>query len=346
MKKNVLTSVLVLLGAALFAVSFTACSNEPDKPNNEPENKLHEDPTKVTIQLVECHMHGAWNKIETNGGPHQNPESKAKYLKRIQEITYEVKTGKGWGLAEGSQSKFYVIKANEYPLKDDPNPAPIYLMFIKYYNVKGELMNQQFVQNGQDAIHQHFFTVENVKNLMTDAAIGDGVKTTDYIEYKYVDTTPWDKTHHSGAATLTGKSNPIGLKGAVRFLKDRVTMNLRIRLLHDNRGKKDPKTGSFSPFDSPSSRQVQIGSWDINITVPVVVYAENEDYIEGYPTTMTLKEVPDYVKKHPNGSLDKVGNNLIHSIMKAFNISWDEALTDYCTKYITSGDAESGTIWL
>lgn len=123
-------------------------------------------------------------------------------------------------------------------------------------------------------------------------------------------------------------------------------MNLRIRLLHDNRGKKDPKTGSFSPFDSPSSRQVQIGSWDINITVPVVVYAENEDYIEGYPTTMTLKEVPDYVKKHPNGSLDKVGNNLIHSIMKAFNISWDEALTDYCTKYITSGDAESGTIWL
>lgn len=61
---------------------------------------------------------------------------------------------------------------------------------------------------------------------------------------------------------------------------------------------------------------------------------------------MTLKEVPDYVKKHPNGSLDKVGNNLIHSIMKAFNISWDEALTDYCTKYITSGDAESGTIWL
>ena len=345
MKKNVLTSVLVLLGAALFAVSFTACSNEPDKPNNEPENKLHEDPTKVTIQLVECHMHGAWNKIETNGGPHQNPESKAKYLKRIQEVTYELKEGKGWGLAKGSQDKFYVLKSHEYgSLPDDPNPAPIYLMFIKYYNAKGELINHEFVQNGQDAIHQHFFTVENVKNLMTDAAVA-GVKTTDYIEYKYVDTTPWDQTYHKGA-TLTGLTNPIGLKGAIKFLKDRTTMDLRIRLLHDNRGKKDPKTGSFSPFDSPSSRQVQIGSWDINITVPVVVYAENEDYIEGYPTTMTLKEVPDYVKKHPNGSLDKVGNNLIHSIMKAFNISWDEALTDYCTKYITSGDAESGTIWL
>ena len=158
MKRNVLKSALTLLCAALFAVSFSACSNDPDTPVNENDKKLHEDPAKVTIELVECHMHGSWNKIETNGGPHQNPESKAKYLKRIQEITYEVKPGKGWTLAEGSRDKFYVIKAEDYGKPGDPNPAPIYLMFIKYYNNKGELMNNQFVENGQDAIHQHFFT--------------------------------------------------------------------------------------------------------------------------------------------------------------------------------------------
>ena len=36
-------------------------------------------------------------------------------------------------------------------------------MFIYYYNSKGELMNNQFIENGQDKIHQHFFTPENVK---------------------------------------------------------------------------------------------------------------------------------------------------------------------------------------
>ena len=36
-------------------------------------------------------------------------------------------------------------------------------MFIYYYNSKGELMNNQFIGNGQDKIHQHFFTPENVK---------------------------------------------------------------------------------------------------------------------------------------------------------------------------------------
>ncbi len=167
MKTITSKTILMLLTGAFLVLLFNSCTKDPVIPEDETKNKLHEDPAKVTIELVECHMHGSWNKIETNGGPHQNPESKAKYLKRIQEITYEVKPGKGWTLAEGSRDKFYVIKAEDYGKPGDPNPAPIYLMFIKYYNNKGELMNNQFVENGQDAIQQHFFTVPNIKSLLT-----------------------------------------------------------------------------------------------------------------------------------------------------------------------------------
>lgn len=163
MKTNVCKIALMLLMGASFTLLFNSCSKDPVIPENETKNKLHEDPSKMTIRLVECHLHADWNEIQKVGGPHQNPESPARHMKRIQEITYELKTGQGWTLAEGSQNKFYVQKNGEYKNGDNFTPAPIYLMFIYYYNSKGELMNNQFIGNGQDKIHQHFFTPENVK---------------------------------------------------------------------------------------------------------------------------------------------------------------------------------------
>ena len=78
---------------------------DPVIPENETKNKLHEDPSKITIRLVECHLHADWNEIQKVGGPHQNPESPARHMKRIQEITYELKTGQGWTLArKGSRT--------------------------------------------------------------------------------------------------------------------------------------------------------------------------------------------------------------------------------------------------
>ena len=346
MKKNVLKTMLATMFAALLIVPFSACSNEPDTPRNEPKNKLHEDPAKVTVQLVECHMHSSWNDVETQGGTHQNPESKAKYLRSIQEVTYELKEGKGWTLAEGSQKQFYVIKAEDYGTAADPNPAPVYLLFIKYYNVNGELMNQQFVENGQDAIHQHFFNVENVKSLLTDHPVTGAINTPDYIEYKYTDTTPWNETFHSKKAELTGTKNPIGLKGVMRFLQDRVTMDLRIKLYHGYQGKKDPRSGTFSPYHAPSSRLLQQGTWDINFTIPVVVYSSREETIEELPTSMNENDIDTYAQSIAPNSLSDESNKLVQAIMKAFNISWSEALADYYRRLYTSGDVESGAIWL
>ena len=344
MKKNFFQSMLTLSCAALFTLAFTACDNKVDTPIDETKNKLHEDPAKVTVQLVQGHMHANWLYVDTEGGFHQDSESNAKYLKRIQEITYEVKPGKGWTLAEGSADKFYVVKAHDYSEKKGfENPAPVYLLFIKYYNAKGEYINGQFVTNGQDAIHQHFFTVENVKEMMSGKEIASKPNTPDYIDYKYTDTTPWDKTVKYDDAKLTGTTNPIGLKGVMNFLKDDVTMDLRIRLYHGYKGKKDPRTGQFSPYYRFSPTQLQQGTWDINFTVPVVVYADREDYIE----EEAFKEDMDIDNFPVNGFKDDVSNKLINRIMKAFNLSWTEALRDYHTSIFTTAPHDLGKgIWL
>ena len=52
--------MLALSCAALFALAFTACDNKVDTPVDETKNKLHEDPVKVTVQLVQGHMHANW----------------------------------------------------------------------------------------------------------------------------------------------------------------------------------------------------------------------------------------------------------------------------------------------
>jgi hypothetical protein len=45
-------------------------------------------------------------------------------MKRVQEITYELKAGSGWTLAEGSQGKFYVQKNGEYKKWKQLYPGP------------------------------------------------------------------------------------------------------------------------------------------------------------------------------------------------------------------------------
>ena len=196
MKTNVCKIALMFLIGTALSLLFNSCSKDPVIPENETDNKLHEDPSKMTIRLVECHLHADWNEIQKVGGPHQNPESPAKHMKRIQEITYELKAGKGWRLAEGSQSKFYVQKNGDYYTYGKYTPAPVYLMFIYYYNAKGDLMNSQFIENGQDNIHQHFFTPENVKPTFDGQPEADDNEPQKLVDYLYVDNTPWDNKIH------------------------------------------------------------------------------------------------------------------------------------------------------
>ncbi len=325
----------IMLPCLMLAVS--SCRQEPVVPNNENEEKLHEEPVKITLRLVECHLHGDWYKISTEGGPHANPQTPAKYIKRRQEMSYELSPS-GWQLTKGSQKKFYVQQCGNYKHGKHFTPAPIYLMFIDYYNNKGELMNGQIVSNGQEHIHQHFFDVKNVKPTFDGKAEQDDQLNTNQIDYIYADTTPWDKTFHSKEAKLTGKENPLGFKGVVRFLRDRKEFDLRIRLYHGFEGKRN-KDGSFSPWNKPSSRLIQRGTWDVDIPFPIVVFMSRNDVVDG------IDEDTDVTTIQEN-SLDKDGNRLIQSIMKAFSISWTEACQEYQDFTYKSEEMESSHLWL
>lgn len=337
MKKTinqVIITVLLMLAAML---NFTACDNDPVTPKNENEDPLHEEPVKVTVQLVECHLHADWYKIQEQGGPHQNPVNKAKYMKRVQEITYEIKKKEGWQLAEGSQKALYVQQNGEYKTGKNFTPAPVYLVFIKYYNSAGELMNEQFFQDGQENIHQHFFTPVNIRPTfdgIQQEGDDDPLKQIDYI---YADTTPWNKSQHDGAK-ITGRENPMGFKGVIRFLRDRKEFDLRLRLYHGYKSKIDPSTKEFSPFYLPSSYLIQNGTWDVDLNIPVIVFWSRQDYVD-------VDEDAD-VTKIPEDSLDDDSNRIIHSIMHTFKLSWTEALQEFIDYTYNIGDHDSGHIWL
>lgn len=331
------TIFFFLIGAS-FALVLNSCSKDPVVPDKETEHKLHDDPAKVTVKLVECHLHADWNDIQKVGGPHQDPESPAKYLKRIQEVTYELKAGEGWQLAKNSQSKFYVQQSGEYHIGGKFTPAPIYLMFIYYYNSKGQLINNQFVENEQDKIHQHFFTPVNVKPTFDGKSEADDDDPTKLIDYLYVDTTPWDKTKHDKEAEITGGSEPIGLKGVIRFLKDRKEFDLKIRLYHGYFPKINPHTHSFDPFYKPSGVLIQRGTWDVNLNIPVVVFWSREDNID-----LDEDANPAEIKED---SLGEKENRVVHSIMKTFNLTWKEAIEEFLTYTYKAGEVEAGSIWL
>lgn len=276
MKKiNIISNILKVSVVVFIAfLAITSCHKDPVPGVDPTPDKLHEDPAKVVIEFVDCHLHADWNNIQDVGGPHQNPETQSKYLRRIQKISYELKKNVGWVLSEDSQKKLYAVKNGEYKIGKKFTPAPIYIVLIKYYNSKGELMNNQFVEKDQDKIHQHFFTPVDIEPTF-DGELQEGDKVpTNLIEYLYTDTTPWDKTVKFDNAKITGKENPIGLKGVLRFKRDRVKFNLRIRLYHGHHSKLNPNSNEHDPFHTPSTVLVQSGTWDVDLKIPVIVCME------------------------------------------------------------------------
>jgi hypothetical protein len=199
-------------------------------------------------------------------------------------------------------------------------------------------MNNQFIENGQDKIHQHFFTPENVKPTFDGQPEADDNDPQKLVDYLYVDTTPWDKTRHDKEAEITGGSNPVGLKGVIRFLKDRKEFDLKIRLYHGYKSKTNPETGTFDPFYKPSGILIQRGTWDINLSIPVVVFWNRDEYVD-------VEEDTDVNQIEEDG-LDEESNRTVHSIMKTFNLTWKEALEEFITYTYKAGDTEGGAIWL
>ena len=88
-------------------------------------------------------------------------------------------------------------------------------------------MNGQFIENGQDRIHQHFFerfTREFIRGKWRTYAVKEPEELG--YDYRYVDVTPWNQPYNAPESKFTGTSNPMGFKGLIRFTRARLEVPL------------------------------------------------------------------------------------------------------------------------
>lgn len=126
-----------------------------------------------------------------------------------------------------------------------------YFLHIKHYAKSGEFINREFVTNGEDRIHQHFFIPKNLDGKL---------KPTDVMEYRYLDTDPWDAPISTDAKVI-GKENPIGFKGAISFKIPSKHLTIHLRLMHAM-GSKFNRKGEPARFYFP-------GMWNGNAAYDV-----------------------------------------------------------------------------
>ena len=91
------------------------------------------------------------------------------------------------------------------------------------------------------------------------------VNSTEFFDYVYCDTDPWNKTNKFDGAKFTGQSNPIGHKGYFKFLRTHKQFNLEIRLMRAHNSKLI--NGEASPFCAPTARQLKEEAW-----LPTIAY--------------------------------------------------------------------------
>ena len=221
-----------LLFTTLSALMIIVTSCKPKAPVDETKQKNHQDTHKIEITFTPGTMEGD-KFIPSN-------EASA---------TIIASQASGW-----RQDKVITVRT------DTP-----YFVQIKHYSKSGQSINREYVTNGEDRIHQHFF-IPTIKNSK--------LKATDIIDYKYLDTDPWDAPISTDAKVI-GKQNPIGLKGAMTFKVPIVPtdhLQIRLRLLHA-RGSKFSKEEKVSPFYQPEIWTAN-GQYDLDFTFEMNVVSK------------------------------------------------------------------------
>lgn len=253
MKTKRFINGLVLAFSAVVTMLFVGCN--PEQPENEKENKLHEDPVRAVFTLQE----GTLN----NASAFDNTPTIANFKAAAvpaQVIEWETTAGQGWHVT--SATKSFSVKNSV------DNPSVVYLLKMEYYNAKGEMMNSQFYNLGQDKIHQHFFSM--FKQVMYEGQMSS-VRVTNKAElpydYRYIDELN---------GTFIGDTNPMGFQGLIKFVKPGREFTLSVDLLHAA-GSKFGDDGKASPFYNPAGKLLSTGLWDINVKLPIVIDGQSTE---------------------------------------------------------------------
>jgi len=278
MKTKRLINGLALAFSAVMTMLFVACN--PEQPENEKENKLHEDPVRAVFTLQEGTL--------DNASAFDNTPKMANFKAAsvpAQVIEWETTAGQGWHVT--SATKSFSVKNSV------DNPSVVYLLKMEYYNAKGEMMNSQFYNLGQDKIHQHFFSM--FKQVMYEGQMSS-VRVTNKAElpydYRYIDELN---------GTFIGDTNPMGFQGLIKFVKPGREFTLSVDLLHAA-GSKFGDDGKASPFYNPAGKLLSTGLWDINVKLPIVIDGQSTEESTTDPSLINpAKAVIEIYNGHLHG---------------------------------------------
>ena len=278
MKTKRFINGLVLAFSAVMTMLFVGCN--PEQPENEKENKLHEDPVRAVFTLQE----GTLNNASAFDNTPKMANFKAASTP-AQVIEWETTAGQGWHVT--SETKSFNVKNSV------DNPSVVYLLKMEYYNAKGEMMNSQFYNLGQDKIHQHFFSM--FKQVMYEGQMSS-VRVTNKAElpydYRYIDELN---------GTFIGDTNPMGFQGLIKFVKPGRKFTLSVDLLHAA-GSKFGDDGKASPFYNPAGKLLSTGLWDINVKLPIVIDGQSNEQNELDPSLINpAKAVIEIYNGHLHG---------------------------------------------
>ena len=278
MKTKRFINGLALAFSAVMTMLFVGCN--PEQPENEKENKLHEDPVRAVFTLQEGTL--------DNASAFDNTPKMANFKAAsvpAQVIEWETTAGQGWHVT--SATKSFKVKNSV------DNPSVVYLLKMEYYNAKGEMMNSQFYNLGQDKIHQHFFSM--FKQVMYEGQMSS-VRVTNKAElpydYRYIDELN---------GTFIGDTNPMGFQGLIKFVKPGREFTLSVDLLHAA-GSKFGDDGKASPFYNPAGKLLSTGLWDINVKLPIVIDGQSNEQRELDPSLINpAKAVIEIYNGHLHG---------------------------------------------
>lgn len=278
MKTKRFINGLVLAFSAVMTMLFVGCN--PEQPENEKENKLHEDPVRAVFTLQE----GTLNNASAFDNTPKMANFKAASTP-AQVIEWETTAGQGWHVT--SETKSFNVKNSV------DNPSVVYLLKMEYYNAKGEMMNSQFYNLGQDKIHQHFFSMfKQVKYEGKMSSVRVTNKAELPYDYRYVDELN---------GTFIGDTNPMGFQGLIKFVKPGREFTLSVDLLHAAESKFGDD-GKPSPFYNPARKLLSTGLWDINVKLPIIIDGQSGEQNELDPSLINpAKAVIEIYNGHLHG---------------------------------------------
>ena len=233
-------------------LSFSSCDTTVREAVDERKSKDHGDPISVRLTLTPGRL---VNQVFT---PLIDPEVEQT---NSQTIEYMTQKNIGWAPIPSSKSGFDVFLSSE-------DTTLVYRLDIKYFDLLHKDITYQFVENGQDKIHQHFFTADSL--YTQQGKVGNNEKTNLILSYTYGDTDPWSQEMGTNGVRWIGKDNPIGFKGYFRFLKAQ-KFDLNIRLMHARVSKYNRHNHTLSPFYAPAPGQIQENAWDLSMRFPITV---------------------------------------------------------------------------